>query len=173
MLDNTVYIITSDHGELLGEHGQVNHIFTLYNELLHVPLLIRFPKDFDFRGHKDSLVQLHDIFSTISDMIGSPMPTPESSHSLLSSASRKAAYAQLLSCDHTIHKFRRENPSFVSQDFMQPHKSLITDSMMKIIKRADGRTELYDLNKDFYETRDLSNDLAYAGRKINMSQLLA
>jgi len=173
MFDNTLLIITSDHGELLGEHDQVNHIFTLYNELLHVPLLIKFPKDFDLRGHRDSLVQLHDIFSTISEIIGSPMPTPESSHSLLSSASRKIAYAQLLSCDHTIHKFQRENPSFVPRDFMQPHKSLITDNMMKIIKRSDGLTELYDLNKDFYETRDLSNEPAYAGQKINMSQLLA
>jgi arylsulfatase A-like enzyme len=173
MLDNTLLIITSDHGELLGEHGQVNHIFTLYNELLHVPLLMKYPKDFGLRGHKDTLVQLHDVFSTISDMTGSPMPTPESSHSLLSSTSRKIAYSQLLSCDHTIHKFRRANPSFVIQDFMQPYKSLVTDDMMKIIKRADGQTEMYDLNNDFYETRDLNNDPAYAGQKINLSQLLA
>jgi arylsulfatase A-like enzyme len=172
-LENTLFIITSDHGELIGEHGQVNHIFTLYNELLHVPLLVKFPKDIDLGGHKDNLVQLHDLFSTISDMTGSPMPTPESSHSLLSSTSRKIACSQLLSCDHTVHKFRRANPSFVLKDFMQPHKSLVTDDMMKIIKRADGQEELYDLNKDFYETRDLSNDTAYAGRKINLSQLLA
>ncbi len=173
MLDNTLLIITSDHGELIGEHGQVNHIFTLYNELLHVPLLIKFPRDFALRGYKDTLVQLHDLFSTISDMTSSPMPTPESSHSLLSSTSRKIAYSQLLSCDHTIHKFRRANPSFVLEGFMQPHKSLVTDNMMKIIKRADGQAELYDLNKDFYETRDLSNDPAYAELKLNMSQLLA
>ena len=172
MLDNTLFIITSDHGELLGEHGHVNHIFTLYNELLHVPLIVKFPAGFGFEGYKDSLVQLHDIFSTITDVIGSPLPTPESSHSLLSSASRKTACSQLLSCDHTIHKFRSENPSFVLEDFMLPHKSLITDDMMKIIMRADGKTELYDLNKDFYETRDLSSDPAYAGRKSDLSTAL-
>ena len=173
MLDNTLLIITSDHGELLGEHGQVNHLFTLYNELLHVPLLIKFPRDFALRGHKDTLVQLHDIFSTISDVIGSPMPTPESSHSLLSSTPRKIAHSQLPSCDHVLHKFRRENPSFAAQDFMQPQKSLVTDNMMKIIKRANGQTELYDLDKDLYETRDLSDDPAYSEQKLNLLQLLA
>jgi arylsulfatase A-like enzyme len=172
-LDNTVFIITSDHGELIGEHGQVNHIFTLYNELLHVPLLVKFPKDVDLAGHKNTLVQLHDLFSTLTDMAGSPMPTPEGSHSILSSTSRKIAYSQLLSCDHTVHKFRRANPSFALKDFMQPHKSLVTDDMMKIIRRADGQEELYDLNKDFYETQDLSDDPAYAGQKLSLSRFFA
>jgi len=171
-LDNTLFIITSDHGELLGEHGQVNHVFTLYNELLHIPLLVKFPRDFAMRGCKDGLVQLHDIFSTITDVAGSPLPTPDSSHSLLSSVPRKTAYSQLLSCDHTLHKFRRENPSFVSQDYMQPYSSLVTDEMKKIIKRADGHIEMYDLEKDLYETRELSGDPAYSGEKAGLLQLL-
>jgi arylsulfatase A-like enzyme len=172
VLDNTLLIITSDHGELLGEHGQFNHVFTLYNELLHVPLLIRYPNDFSLKGERNSLVQLHDIFATIADVAGSPLPVPDSSHSLLSSASREIAYAQLLSCDQQIHKFRQKNPSFIVQDFMQPQTSLITDHMMKIIKHADGHIEIYDLNKDFYEAQELSNDSAYAEQKQKLLQLL-
>jgi len=172
ILNNTLLIITSDHGELVGEHGQFSHNFTLYNELLHVPLLIKFPKDFAMKGQKDTLVQLHDIFSTIADMTGSPLPIPDSSHTLLSSTSRNIAYSQLLSCDHTLQKYRWKSPSFVLQDFMQPHMSLITDHMMKIIKRADGNIELYDLNKDLYEAQELSNDLAYAEQKGKLLQLI-
>ena len=49
----------------------------------------------------------------------------------------------------------------------------LTDNMMKIIKRANGQTELYDLDKDLYETRDLSDDPAYSEQKLNLLQLLA
>ena len=43
MLDNTVMIITSDHGEEFGEHNNYEHGHSLYNELLHVPLIISGP----------------------------------------------------------------------------------------------------------------------------------
>ena len=165
ILDNTLLIITSDHGELLGEHGQYNHVFTLYNELLHVPLLVKFPKDIGLSGQKNDLVQLHDIFATVTDAAGSPLPVPDSSHSLLSAAPRRTAHAQLLNCDRPLRKYRQKNPSLVLQDFMQPQASLITDDMMKITKRADGHTEMYDLERDLYETRDLSNDPTYAEKR--------
>jgi arylsulfatase A-like enzyme len=172
ILENTLIIITSDHGEFLGEHGQVNHLFTLYNELLHVPLIIKFPQDFALKGQKDDLVQLHDIFATITDIAGSPLPVPGSSHSLLSSDRRKIAYSQLLSCGRWLNKLRQKNPSFVSQDFMQPQRALITDNMLKIIKRADGFTEIFDLNKDLYETQSLSNEPSYKEQKSKLMQLL-
>ena len=90
----------------------------------------------------------------------------------LSSAPRKIAYSQLLSCDHAVRRFLRKNPSFVPHAFMQPQSSLITDDMMKLIKRADGHAELYDLKRDLYETRDLSEDATYAQQKEALLQLL-
>jgi arylsulfatase A-like enzyme len=42
-LDNTIVIISSDHGELFGEHGFMMHGYTLYPSVLHVPLLIAYP----------------------------------------------------------------------------------------------------------------------------------
>jgi arylsulfatase A-like enzyme len=173
LLDNTILIITSDHGDLLGEHGQYLHVFTLYNELLHVPLLIRFPREVALKGRTDALVQLHDIFATVMDVAGSVLPTPDSSHSLLSSDRRKVAYSQLISCERQISKYRGKNPSFVVQDFMQPYTSLITDRMMKITKRADNNIEMYDLNRDLYETEDLSNKPEFAAEKSNLLQSLA
>ena len=43
LLDHTIVIITSDHGEQFGEHGKLFHMNSLYRVLLEVPLLIRFP----------------------------------------------------------------------------------------------------------------------------------
>ena len=45
MLENTCVIVTSDHGQLLGEHGLLGHGVFLFDELVRIPLLIRFPKD--------------------------------------------------------------------------------------------------------------------------------
>ncbi len=43
IFDNTLIIVTSDHGQLLGEHGRISHGTFLYDELLNVPLLIKYP----------------------------------------------------------------------------------------------------------------------------------
>lgn len=45
IFDNSLIIITSDHGQLLGEHGRIGHGTFLYDELLRIPLLIKYPKD--------------------------------------------------------------------------------------------------------------------------------
>jgi hypothetical protein len=55
---------------------------------------------------------------------------------------------------------------------MQPQTSLITDEMIKIIKRADGHAEIYDLNRDLYETQELSNNPSYTGQKRKLLQLI-
>ena len=46
LLDDTILIITSDHGENIGEHNLMDHQFCLYDTLLHIPLVIRFPREF-------------------------------------------------------------------------------------------------------------------------------
>uniref|UniRef100_A0A7V4KC30 DUF229 domain-containing protein n=1 Tax=Fervidobacterium pennivorans TaxID=93466 RepID=A0A7V4KC30_FERPE len=46
MFDNSLIIVTSDHGQLLGEHGRIGHGVFLYDELLRVPLLVKYPKGY-------------------------------------------------------------------------------------------------------------------------------
>lgn len=70
-LDNTIVIITSDHGEEFFEHGGVMHKQTLYQEVLRVPLLIYYPKMLQPSrvSHRVSLV---DIFPTLLDLVELP-----------------------------------------------------------------------------------------------------
>jgi len=49
LFDDSLIIVTSDHGQLLGENGRFGHGTFLDDELLSVPLLIKFPKDFDVK----------------------------------------------------------------------------------------------------------------------------
>ena len=64
--DDTLVIFTSDHGEEFGEHGVVGwHSHTLYDELLRVPLVIRFPGDLAAGSTVEAQVRLLDIAPTI------------------------------------------------------------------------------------------------------------
>jgi arylsulfatase A-like enzyme len=72
--EETAYVITADHGELLGDHGQFSHPPRLYDELIHVPLLVHVPGVTD-GTHDDRLVSLIDLPSTIADFFD--VSTPE------------------------------------------------------------------------------------------------
>ena len=63
--DNTVIIITSDHGENIGEHGHMDHVFSLYNTTLKNPLIIHNTNLFGKGWSDHRQVQLLDLFPTI------------------------------------------------------------------------------------------------------------
>ncbi|MEP7380610.1 MAG: sulfatase [Gemmatimonadota bacterium] len=67
-LDRTLVVITSDHGELFGEHGLYEHTSNLYYKLLHVPLLVRWPGHVPAGGRVDPEVSLRDLAATISSL---------------------------------------------------------------------------------------------------------
>jgi arylsulfatase A-like enzyme len=171
ILDNTLLIITSDHGELIGEHNHCGHTFSLYNELIHVPLIIRFPREYQLKGEENKLVQLHDLFATILEVIDSPYPVPRSSRSVLS-AKRDFAVSQIVDVSIQLQACKRRNASLQVQSFMQPQFSLITREMLKLIKRVDGTFEFYDLSHDFWETENLAHDPSYTERRKQVEQLL-
>lgn len=68
--DQTMIIITSDHGDEIYDHGGWQHSHTLYNELIRVPLIIKFPYQ-KFKGKRVSKnVRLIDIAPTVLDVLG-------------------------------------------------------------------------------------------------------
>lgn len=69
-LDDTLVIVTSDHGEILGEHQIIAHGTSTYEELVRVPLIIRYPRRFECNRTDDKLTQLVDIFPTILNTVG-------------------------------------------------------------------------------------------------------
>jgi arylsulfatase A-like enzyme len=76
LLDHTVLVLLSDHGEEFWDHGSVLHSHTLYQELLHVPLIWRLPGG-QFAGRRvPALIRNMDVAPTILDLVGiSPQPT--------------------------------------------------------------------------------------------------
>lgn len=71
--DDTVIILTADHGEAFAEHENYNgHAWKAYNTLIHVPLVIRYPRVFDTGKTVTTNVQLIDLAPTILHLLGLP-----------------------------------------------------------------------------------------------------
>jgi arylsulfatase A-like enzyme len=69
VFDNTLLIVMSDHGESIGEHNLMFHIWSLYDNLIKVPLVVKYPKDISIAGQIDKVVQNVDIFPTICSLL--------------------------------------------------------------------------------------------------------
>ncbi len=74
-LENTLFVVTSDHGEEFFEHEGRGHRQTLFEEVLRVPLLVVAPNSAATNaGECDALVSLSDLMPTILDYAGAPVP---------------------------------------------------------------------------------------------------
>lgn len=71
--DNTIIIITSDSGEEFYDHGYFKHSRTLYQELVHVPLLIYYPEKLEPKTVEEPVSTI-DIFPTVFDILGIGIP---------------------------------------------------------------------------------------------------
>jgi arylsulfatase A-like enzyme len=70
----TLVIFTSDHGDHLGNRGMIRKGANLFDDLLHVPLLVRAPGESAPRGARHELTQHEDLAPTILDFLGLPIP---------------------------------------------------------------------------------------------------
>ncbi len=173
--DETLFILTSDHGEHIGEKGHFTHFFSLYNELLHVPLIVKYPKAVKSPGTENRLVQTHDLFATILEMVGSDVAAPASSRSLLAATGRDAGFS-LFYFDKEFY-FKRDAELGLEKGFQYdaagfPYRnslaSVVSADFWKLIQKSDGTGELYNLNRDFHETDDLWNDPRFGHIKTEL-----
>jgi arylsulfatase A-like enzyme/Tfp pilus assembly protein PilF len=72
IFDNTVVIVTADHGESLGEHGEKTHAIFIYDATIHVPLIWRYPPLFPAGKVYDGPVRAVDIAPTILAILNLP-----------------------------------------------------------------------------------------------------
>jgi arylsulfatase A-like enzyme len=169
--DQTLFIITADHGEMLGEHGLLGHYFGLYNELLHIPLIIKYPASVGQQGECGQLAQLHDLFATIMEITEVPIPVPESSKSLLSTT-RNFVFAEHFNPWLGLEACQRRDPNFQPTPTMQPCRCIIDRHLHKLIEWADGRLEFYDLQNDYAEEANLISHSARATQAEQLQQKL-
>jgi len=70
ILDQTFVVIFGDHGDEFYEHGRTGHAHSLYNELIHIPLILRWPSRIPEGKHIGALTSQVDIMPTVLDYLG-------------------------------------------------------------------------------------------------------
>jgi arylsulfatase A-like enzyme len=143
---NTLLIVAGDHGELLGEHGQIGHMGRmLYEPLLRVPLVVKRPGADHRRGVVDSPVQLVDLLPTVTQVLG--VPAPDGVEGVALDASPRPAYAE-----------EGINPFLVARygAFYDRAVRVLYDGNYKLISTSRGERMLFDLAADPGEVSDLA-----------------
>ncbi len=80
---NTAILVAADHGESLGAHGEDTHGIFLYDETIHVPLLLKLPEAQPAAKHIAGKVRLVDIAPTLLEVAAIPVPSQMQGQSLL------------------------------------------------------------------------------------------
>jgi arylsulfatase A-like enzyme len=161
LLDNTLVIVTSDHGELFGEHGVIQHGNSMYLPVLHVPLLLRWPGRVPAGARVGAPVSLRHVARTIVEAAGAQAPgiggtslTSFWGGGGLDGPPSDTLFAAL--------DYNRSLPRFPPSPVLRgPMASIVLDSL-HYIRNGDGTEELYHLGRDSWEVRNLARDSSYA-----------
>jgi arylsulfatase A-like enzyme len=149
--NDTLIVITSDHGEQFGEHNLFVHGNSLYRPLLHVPLLFLWPGHVPAGVVVPDLVSLTDLPATLLDLAGVSPDAVMPGHSLGglwrgdAATQQPAAYSEF---DNICNMGGK--PCLQGR-----HQSLVSSGYHYIIC-PDGQEELYDFNADPQEVADLA-----------------
>lgn len=156
LLENTGIIFTSDHGDMLGNHGMWAKS-VMYEGSARVPLLVIPPstrKEVDRHVRDDRLAELRDVMPTLLEMAGVEIPPTVEGYSLTSGQRRAHLYGE-----------HGEGTKATRMVVHGPHK---------LIYYAEGnRFQLFDLREDPREQRDLSNEDSHREQLRELQALLA
>ncbi len=145
--DDTMLIITSDHGQAFNEHGYMYHNTYLYDEITRIPMIIKYPKSRKFpkRNGYQSLVNLSDLIKSILEGGNDSALTKETAFS--------EAYG-----DVTIlpggYKDRR---AYVKQKYEKVRKAIYNDRFKLTVNGTDGRIEEFLENGRSLDPKDRSD----------------
>jgi len=154
VFDNTLLMITSDHGVPLGERENSNRQWCVYEEAVRIPLVIKFPGESGPAGSVGALTETIDLLPTILDLFDIPYPRVRvQGQSLLDlltgsrTAVRDYAFAR-------TEELPRKNPA---NRLKSPERYLVRGLRWALIlPQGDTDRELYDLKTDPGQTRNVA-----------------
>ena len=162
MYESSLIIVTSDHGEMLGEHGENTHKYFIYQSALKVPLVYKLPGA-NSPQKINCLASIIDIVPTVCDLAGIKTPTPIQGKSLAGYFSNKPPQPKdrYLYCE-SLYATKYEANSLLG----------LMSRRWKYIQTT--RPELYDLQKDPDEQTNLVATQAHRARilKERLKQVL-
>lgn len=167
LLDDTILVIASDHGENIGDHGHMDHVFSLYETTIKVPLMIRSPSFFAANSRHEAPVQLTDIAPTILGIVGLDSPDLGfQGHDLLNQYPDpdRVIFCEYYRPVQAIRAMRGVITKTNAENLRQYDRRMraVIRNNIKLIWGSDDRHELYDLNHDPNELHNLFDQPEYA-----------
>jgi len=154
-LSNTIIVYTTDHGDQQGGHGLPFKGPFMYEPLIRIPFIVRAPGRMK-PGKRDDLVTQADLAPTLADLAGVPWPRKVPGTSLVKPIGRDAVFLEY----------------YAKQKWVNPIRTIRT-RRWKLNAYESGNRELYDLQSDPSEIRDLSKDPAHAATRARLEARLA
>ena len=148
-------VVTADHGELLGEHGEFGHGRSLYEPVLRVPLLVRYPPRVRAGVRVSQPVSTAGVFATILDLTGLPPVASTQVASLL--ADRAAPSGPVLAEQYagmlgSVDRMVDGDPLLRLGRRFRAYRA----GTRKLIEQSSGGAVVFDLASDPGETRDVA-----------------
>jgi len=161
-LDRALFIITADHGEHLGERQLVGHTISLYNELIHVPLLIRDPHGQFPPGSVEHIVSSRRLFHTALAAAGAASATERGlalTNVGAADPEQGEAFAEAILPLNVQHMLARRKPELARRRGADQRRIAVCHGRYKLIQTGADQFELYDLANDPGEVTNLSGAL--------------
>ncbi|MEZ4868386.1 MAG: sulfatase-like hydrolase/transferase [Caldilineaceae bacterium] len=168
LAENTLVIYSADHGDLCGGHGMIDKHYVMYEELVRVPLLMRWPNAIAAGSTQHNFVSSAlDLAATLCDAagvtpIGSAAPSALQGQSLLSLAQRNTSTGARPDIYTTYH----------GNQFGLYSQRMVRDPHWKYIWNATAEDELYDLDRDPGELVNCIDDEACSQIRHRLRQRL-
>jgi arylsulfatase A-like enzyme len=153
LYENSIIILVADHGEQFDEHSGLFHGSSIYNEEIHVPLIIKFPHG-EFSGKQaDMMVSQVDIFPTILDYLGIETSSDIDGISLIKILSNNRVQRSLFVRERLNRDENHKNNFLGIINTSDKIKHIITYTDGFFIKALN--VESYNLTEDFSEKTDI------------------
>ncbi|MHB1357159.1 MAG: sulfatase-like hydrolase/transferase [Anaerolineae bacterium] len=151
--DNTLVIYTTDHGDLCGSHGMIDKMNIMYDDVVRVPLVMRWPDHIAPGSTCDAFVSHSiDLASTFCDIADVAIPDTFRGKSLIP-----------LMLGNQDNNRQDIFSTFHGNQFGLYSQRMVRDRQMKYIWNLTAEDELYDLVQDPGELRNLATDPNYLG----------
>jgi arylsulfatase A-like enzyme len=166
--DNTIFVFTSDHGNMLGSQGQWDKQRP-YEESIRVPFLLRWPEGLGCTGRTvQKLIDAPDIMPTLLGLCGLPIPSTVEGSDLSAYARGHATVpdddAVLLTCPWPFGKFTRKQGGREYRGVRTQRYTYVRD--------LNGPWLLYDNQVDPYQLKNLINEPAVARTQDHLEHIL-
>ena len=156
-LDETLLVITSDHGENLGEGGRWDHVFAINDHLVHVPMLVRAPGRVAPGARERGLCQLVDVPATVADWTGRGEVSTGVGRSLLEQPFRGRPVVVAQGDPFYGHLERMSLQTGPARDIARftARQLAVSDGQFKLVRSSREGDVLHDLAADPNELRDV------------------